>query len=146
MKLDPNFSEFIALLNANAVEYLLVGGYAVIVYGYPRFTGDLDIWVRPSEENARKLLKVLQKFGFGSVEIGIKDFTDEESVVQFGYPPVRIDVMTSIDGVTFDESFPKRVVKDVSGVQLNVIHLDDLKTNKRTTGRYKDLNDIEHLP
>lgn len=146
MKLDPNFSEFIALLNANDVEYLLVGGYAVMFHGYPRFTGDMDIWVRPSEENARKILTVLSVFGMGLIELEIKDFTNDESVVQFGYPPVRIDVMTSIDGVEFDEAFPKRVVKTVSGVSVNVIHLDDLKTNKRKTGRFKDLNDIEHLP
>ncbi len=146
MKLDPNFSEFIALLNANRVEYLLVGGYAVILYGHPRFTGDMDIWVRPSEDNAQKLLAVLSEFGLGSMGLEIKDFTNAESVVQFGYPPVRIDVMTSIDGVEFDDAYPKRVIKTVSGVEVNVIHLDDLKTNKRKTGRFKDLNDIEHLP
>lgn len=81
----------------------------------------------------------------GSMGLEIKDFTDIESVVQFGYPPVRIDVITSIDGVTFEDSFPKRVVKDISGVNVNVIDLDDLKTNKRSTGRFKDINDIEHL-
>ena len=145
MKLDPNFSEFITLLNANAVEYLLVGGYAVVFHGYTRFTGDMDIWIRPSVENARKILNVLSEFGMGSMGLEIKDFTDEESVVQFGYPPVRIDVMTSIDGVAFEEAFPKRVIKTVSGVSVNVIHLDDLKANKRATGRFKDLNDIEHL-
>jgi hypothetical protein len=145
MKLDPNFSEFIALLNANRVEYLLVGGYAVMMYGFPRFTGDMDIWIRSTEENANKVLRALAEFGFGSIGLETKDFTVENNVVQLGYPPLRIDVMTAIDGVDFEECFARRLVTDVAGVTVNVIHLDDLKANKRATGRLKDLNDIEHL-
>lgn len=145
MTLDPNFSEFIALLNANHVEYLLVGGYAVMMHGYPRFTGDMDIWVHATEENARKVLRALTGIGFASLDLEIKDFTAKNNVVQFGYPPVRIDVMTAIDGVNFEECFAKRVVTEIEGILVNLIHLDDLKANKRATGRAKDINDIEHL-
>lgn len=146
MKLDPNFSEFIALLNANHVEYLLVGGYAVMFHGYPRFTGDMDVWIRPTESNALKVLRALGEFGFAGLGLGVKDLTAKDTVVQFGYPPLRIDVMTGIDGVNFEECFARRLITDVSGVSVNLIHLQDLKTNKRATGRYKDLNDIDHLP
>ena len=145
MILNQNFREFIALLNANHVDYLLVGGYAVVFHGYPRLTGDMDIWVRPDKENAPRIIRALAEFGFASLGLRAEDFTSENNIVQFGYPPLRIDVMTAIDGVNFEECFARRLVSDVSGITVNVIHLDDLKTNKRSTGRFKDLNDIEHL-
>ena len=143
--LSRDFKEFIESLNANAVEYLVVGGYALAAHGHPRYTGDLDIWVSQQPANLTRLMAALNTFGFGSVGLSVQDFAAPDAVVQLGYPPGRIDLLTGIDGVHFDDCFARRQVMRVSGADLPIIHVDDFKTNKRATGRFKDLADLEAL-
>ena len=143
--LNEDFKEFAALLNSNRVEYLIVGGYALAAYGHPRYTGDLDFWVGTDPANARQVLAVLDQFGFGALGIGLPDLTTPNQVIQMGFPPRRIDLLTSIDGVEFLPSFARRLVVTVDGLSLNFISLDDFKTNKRATGRHKDLADLDAL-
>ena len=144
--LTGDFKEFLRLLNANRVDYLLVGGYAVGLHGYPRATVDLDIWVRASPENADRVLHALSDFGFSVPELEAALFIDPSSVVRFGVPPFRIEVMTSIDGVRYEPCRDRAVEFDMDGVTVPVISLEDLKTNKRAAGRHKDLADLDNLP
>lgn len=146
MKIPADFKEFLKLLNANKVEYLLIGGYAVGYYGYPRPTGDMDIWIRISRENADKTIKALNEFGFSSPELTEELLLKEKQVVRMGVPPFRLEVSNYIDGVDFDECFSEREVVDLDEVQTNLISLRHLKINKKASGRYKDLNDLENLP
>lgn len=143
--LNQDFKEFIALLNSTGVKYLVVGGYALAAHGHPRYTGDLDLWVLPSPNNISRLLRVLDAFGFGSLGLAEQDFFQPDAVIQLGYPPARIDLLTSIDGVQFQTCYPRRVPIAVGGVELPIIHLDDFRTNKRAAGRAKDLADLEAL-
>lgn len=143
--LSRDFKEFIGLLNSNAVEYLVVGGYALAAHGHPRYTGDLDIWVGSKPENISRLLASLDAFGFGSLGLSATDFATPDAVVQLGYPPGRIDLMTGIDGVEFDACNNRRLLVQVGDVTLPIIHVDDFKTNKRAVGRLQDLADLEAL-
>ena len=143
--LSQDFSEFVALLNQHKVEYLIVGGYAVTVHGYPRYTGDLDVWIKADKETAIKMMQVLEEFGFGALGLQKQDFLEPEAVVQLGYPPVRIDILTYIDGVTFAECYPQKVVLDIEGLLVDFISLPDLLKNKISSGRTRDLNDLENL-
>ena len=134
-----DFEEFIKLLNEFKVEYLIVGGYAVTFHSRPRFTEDLDIWVNNSIRNSKKLFNALNKFGFGNLSINENDFTKKDLVLQLGYRPVRIDILTSIEGVKFREAYRKRK----SGlfynkVNADYINLKDLVKNKLSTNRDKD--------
>jgi len=142
---SQDFKEFLQLLNDHHVEYMLVGGYAVGFYGYPRYTGDLDIWVKPSRENAERLKTVLEKFGFGALNVSAEDFMKENAVIQLGYPPLRIDLVTTLDGVSFDECSIRKHTHVAEGISADFISLDDLKRNKRATGRARDLDDLENL-
>jgi hypothetical protein len=142
--LNRDFKEFAELLGARSVDYLLVGGYALAAHGHPRYTGDIDFWVRPTADNIARLLRVLDDFGFASLGLRAEDFT-ADTVVQLGQPPRRIDLLTRIDGVAFDACFARRERVAVAGVALNIIGLEDFKTNKRATGRLKDLADLESL-
>ena len=141
--LSKDFKEFVALLNSNGVEYLVVGGYALAAHGHPRYTGDLDIWVGVTPENIARLLKALDEFGFGSVGLTAADFVQPGMIVQLGYPPVRIDLLTTIDGVQFAECYPRRAMIAAAGVDLPILHLADFKA--RASGRAKDLADLEAL-
>ena len=143
--LSEDFREFLRLLNENHVEYLVVGGYAVGLYGYPRYTGDLDIWVRSTNENGERVMEALKQFGFGSLEVKARDFTVENAVVQLGYPPLRIDLVTTLDGVNFDDCYSRASSREVDRLVINVISSDDLKKNKQATGRSRDLDDLENL-
>lgn len=143
--LSSEFKEFAKLLNYQKVEYLLVGGYAVVFYGYVRYTGDIDFWINPTQQNATRVLKVLNEFGFGSLNLGLEDFTKEDQIIQLGYPPNRIDIITSVSGLKFSECYPKRKSFSVEDVEIETISLDDLKKNKKASGRYKDLDDLENL-
>ncbi|MBN8547236.1 MAG: nucleotidyltransferase [Ignavibacteria bacterium] len=145
MALTQDFKEFIQLLNEKSVKYLLVGGYAVGFYGNPRFTKDLDLWLECSNENAKKIEEVLKEFGFGSLGLSSKDFLDPEGIIQLGYPPARIDLIMGASGVNFEECFPKRETVLLDGVTVNLINLEDLKINKKASGRYQDLADLENL-
>jgi Nucleotidyl transferase of unknown function (DUF2204) len=142
--LNRDFREFAELLNARSVDYLVVGGYALAAHGHPRYTGDIDFWIRPAAEHIVRLLDVLDDFGFGSLGLVADDFGGD-SIVQLGQPPRRIDLMTAIDGVSFESCFDRRERVMLAGVQLNIIGLDDFKINKRATGRLKDLADLESL-
>jgi predicted nucleotidyltransferase len=144
--LTPDFSEFLKLLNAHGVEYLLVGGYAVALHGYPRATVDLDVWVRATPANAERILDAIRAFGFDSPQLEPRLFTAPDQIVRFGVPPFRIEIMTSISGVTFETCHPRAIRHDVGGVEVPVISLEDLKANKRAAGRHKDLADLEELP
>jgi hypothetical protein len=145
MKLDKDFNEFVELFVANDVRFLVVGGYALAAHGYPRATDDFDAWVWANSENAVKIVDCLAKFGFGSLNLSTDDFTTLDRVVQLGYPPYRIDIITSISGVEFDSAWANRLVVDVDGLNVPFIGRDDLLKNKRATGRPKDLLDVERL-
>jgi hypothetical protein len=140
-----DFKEFVGLLNRHGVEYLLIGGYALGIHGYPRYTGDLDIWVRPAAENARKLVAVMADFGLESLGLRETDFAESGNVIQLGQPPFRIDLITQPDGVDFEECFQRRIVVEYDGVTLPVIGLEDFKRNKQASGRPKDLFDLASL-
>ncbi len=143
--LNQDFKEFIKSLNDKQVHYLIVGGYAVAFYGYPRYTKDLDVWIEISEENAKKIIQALEQFGFASLSLTEQDFLTPNQVIQLGYPPSRIDLLTSIDGVEFFQCYQSRTSEDIDGQPVNFICLDDLKKNKRSSGRAQDLADLENL-
>ena len=143
--LSQDFKEFVALLNENKVEYLIVGGYAVGMHGYPRYTGDLDIWINATLENARRVVKVLAEFGFASFGLTEEDFIKPGNVIQMGYPPFRIDLLTKIDGVEFEECYKNRLIVQTDNLSLQVIGIDELKVNKEATGRLKDAEDLRNL-
>ncbi len=142
--LNRDFKEFAELLRAHGVEYLLVGGYALAAHGHPRYTGDIDFWIAPEPANVERLLVALAAFGFGSLGLRPEDFGGD-SVIQLGRPPNRIDLLTRIDGVSFAECWPRRLQVVLEGSELQLIGLEDFKTNKRASGRLKDLADLEAL-
>ncbi len=146
MELNQDFKEFIQLLNEKQVEYLVVGGYAVAFHGYPRYTGDIDIWVAISKENAEKVIQVLKDFGFGSLAISEEDFLKQDLVIQLGYEPIRIDILTSLTALSFAECYDFAVLANLDDLLVKFINLENLKKNKLATGRQKDLGDIENLP
>jgi len=145
IELNENFKEFIELLNAKKVKYLVVGGFAVGLYGYPRYTGDFDVWVQPDLENGKKVISVLKEFGFGSLKVSEKDFLSDDLILQFGYPPLRIDVLTGISGVVFSQCYLRRKRTKLGGSWISLIHLTDLMINKKNTGRPEDLFDVKKL-
>ena len=144
--LSKDFKEFVGLLNAHGVDYLVVGGFAMALHGRPRYTGDLDLWVGCDAENANRLINALREFGFGEVGLSAQDFMHPEQVVQLGYPPFRIDLLTSIDGVEFIEALRHREEIEHDGLRIAFINLHDLKANKRASGRPRDIDDLENLP
>ena len=123
----------------------MVGGYALGIHGYPRYTGDLDIWVEISSGNAKKLIEVFEDFGLASFGLVADDFLKEENIIQIGYPPFRIDVITTIDGVRFEKAYPNKKEVDIDGLEVLFIGLEDLKRNKRASGRLRDLDDLRWL-
>ena len=146
LPLPADFKDFLQLLNSAKVEYLLVGGYAVGHYGYPRTTGDMDIWVAANPSNASKVASVLRQFGFATESIDSAKFSTPDQVVRMGIPPICIDVITSASGVEFDRCYARRFATKIDGVEVSIIHIEDLKQNKKASGRTKDLNDLENLP
>jgi hypothetical protein len=145
MKLSKDLREFIALLNSTGVNYLIVGGHAVAFHGYPRFTGDIDFFVERSLENAERIERVLGQFGFAGLGLTAQDFVQPEIVVQLGRPPNRIDLLTSIDGVRFEDAWPRRTAGDLDGLSVFFIGKLDLLANKRASGRPQDAADLSHL-
>jgi predicted nucleotidyltransferase len=145
MILNKDFKEFFESLNDNNVRYLVVGGYAVAVHGHPRYTRDIDIWLELTQENAAKVVKALEQFGFGSLGLKEADFLEPTQVIQLGYPPNRIDLLTSIKGVYFEDCYQSKVEITISDVKVNFIDLENLKKNKQATGRHQDLADFENL-
>ena len=146
MRLPPDFKEFLKLLNLYQVEYLLIGGYAVAYHGYPRATGDMDIWIAIAPENAAKIVEVLREFGFSVPELSSELFLQQNRVIRMGVPPLRLEILTTISGVSFSECFAERVVDLIDEVEINLISLRHLKLNKQASGRLKDLSDLENLP
>ena len=146
IRLPPDFKEFLRLLNSHRVEYLLIGGYAVGYHGYPRPTGDMDVWIAVSSPNAARVVGALVEFGFRAEDVPAALFTEPGKIVRMGVPPMRLEIVTSISGVDFAACYARRTSAVVDGVVVNVIGLDDLKTNKKASGRHKDLNDLEQLP
>ena len=144
--LPPDFKEFLKLLNAHRVEYLLIGGYAVGYFGYPRATVDMDIWIAMNPANAEKIVTVLKEFGFNLPDLSPELFLKEWQIFRLGVPPVRIEIATAISGVNFGECYAERVVAELDGEQVNLISLKNLKINKRASGRHQDLADLENLP
>ncbi|RZK50665.1 MAG: hypothetical protein EOO99_00375 [Pedobacter sp.] len=145
MTLSEDFEAFINLLNQYEVEYLVVGGYALAFHGHPRFTGDLDIWINTSVKNANKMVQVLTDFGFGSIGFTPDDFLEENTISQIGYPPLRIDILNSIDGVNFHEAFKHKVEIEIEDLKIKYIALGDLIKNKKAAGRTQDLLDVKIL-
>src|SRR3990172_1834324 len=145
MEVQPDFRELLGLFNAHHVEYLIVGGYALAFHGAPRFTGDMDILIRPDPENAQRALDALAEFGFGSVGITRDDLTTPERVVQLGVAPVRVDLLTSLTGVSLNEAFSGRAEGRYGDIPVHYIGRVQFIANKRATGRKRDLADLEAL-
>jgi len=144
--LNKHFREFIELLEKHGVSYLVVGGYAVGYHGFPRYTGDLDIFIGISEENSHKIMEVFSEFGFSDLGLSEKDFLEEEIVVEIGREPLKIQVLTGIDGVTFGECLESKVLFDAGkGLKVPFIGFDDLLRNKQASPRAKDKIDFEEL-
>lgn len=143
--LNRHFQEFIELLESRGVRYLIVGGYAVGLHGFPRYTGDLDIFIAISEDNARKLLEVFAAFGFPDLGLTKQDFLEEEIVVEIGREPLKIQVLTGIDGVTFEECYDGKMSLELGDRKVPFIGFDDLLRNKAASPRAKDKIDFEEL-
>lgn len=143
--LPHDFREFLKLLSVHNVRYLLIGGYAVNYHGYVRATADMDIWVEPNEQNAERMVTVLKEFGFDVDELHLDLFLNPDRVVRMGEPPIRIEIMSSISGVTFNECFNDRIEASWDDLTIQIISLDKLKKNKRASGRRKDYVDLDHL-
>lgn len=144
--LPNDFKEFLKLLEDHNVEYLLIGGYAVGYYGYPRTTADIDIWIAIQPDTALKMVRVFHAFGMQSPEITEELFKTAGNIIRMGIAPVRIEVLNEIDGVTFSDCYERVEQVEIDGVSINLISLADLRKNKKASGRYKDLDDLEHLP
>lgn len=145
MLLNQDFKEFAQLLNGNAVEYLIVGGYALMAHGHIRNTGDIDFWVNPTPQNAQRLTKSLNEFGMGSLGISPESLSTVDTVIQMGYPPARIDLMTSIEGIEFADAYPNALRVVIEDVPLTIISREHFLKNKRALGRHKDLADVDAL-
>lgn len=143
--MNPDFSDMLSALSAEGVEYLLIGAYAMAVHGVPRATGDIDVWVRPSPDNADRVMRALARFGAPLGALRTADLTAEGTVFQIGVAPNRVDVLTAIDGVTFDEAWSRRETRTIGELTLPVIGRDDLIRNKRATGRARDRADADRL-
>lgn len=142
----PDFREFLKSFEDEEVQYLLIGGYAVGFYGYPRATAGLDIWVAIHPDNARKIVSALQRFGMDAEGLNADLFLREGQIIRMGVPPIRIEIHTGISGVEFNACYARRQRAELEGITVNIIALDDLKANKRASGCHRDLEDIEHIP
>jgi hypothetical protein len=145
MPLTKDSREFIECLHSNRVEFLIVGALAVSWHGFPRYSGDIDFFVRPGSDNALRLMAALYQFGFGGLGINLDDLSVENRVIQLGVEPNRIDLMTSISGVSFEEAWRSRVAATLDGIEVDFIGREALIRNKRASGRSKDLIDVTEL-
>ena len=143
--LPQDFRVFLKLLNSKRIEYLLIGGYAVGYYGYPRATADMDIWIAISKENARKVTEAMKDFGMKAPALNEGIFLEPGKIIRMGYPPIRIEVLTEISGVNFKRCYARRKEIKIDGIKIKMISLGDLLKNKKASGRHKDLNDLENL-
>ena len=145
MRLSSDLREFLELLNSRGVEYVIVGAHSLAFHGRPRYTGDLDILVRATPENAAKLVDLLNQFGFAGSGFKKSDFTEPEQMIQLGRAPNRVDLLTSITGVTADDAFATRIATELEGVPVFILSKEALIQNKRAVGRAQDLSDLESL-
>jgi hypothetical protein len=145
MEVQKDFRDLLELLNAHKVEYMIVGAYALAFHGAPRYTGDMDIFVKPDSENARRIIAALNDFGFGSAGLTVADFEVEDRVVQLGFPPVRVDIVTSITGVSWEKAVSERIKGIYGDIPVYYIGRRQFISNKRALGRKKDLADLEAL-
>jgi len=145
MEIQEDFKELLALFNSRGVEYLITGAHTLAYHGAPRYTGDLDLYVRPSEDNALRIMEALTEFGFGDVGLSVGDFSVPGQIIQLGFPPVRIDLITSLTGVSWAEADAGKVPGNFVGVAVSYLGRDQFVVNKRATGRMKDLADLEAL-
>ena len=145
MEVQPDFKELLALFNDHRVSYVIVGGYALAFHGAPRFTGDLDILVKADHENAGRIVTALGVFGFASLGLTESDFDHPDQIIQLGVAPVRVDLITSITGLSWEDVFASRVPSHYGDVPVNYIGREELILNKRAVGRAKDLADLEAL-
>jgi predicted nucleotidyltransferase len=143
--LTKDFKDFVELLIKHQVEYLIIGGYAVGIHGYPRYTGDLDVWLNPTNKNSENILNAVKEFGFSSNNLTVDDFTKKGNIIQLGYPPIRIDLLTEIDGVQFKECYKNREKIKIQGINIDFISYNDLIKNKTASGRHRDLDDLENM-
>ena len=146
IELPRDFSEFLRSLSSRGVRYLVVGGYAVAWHGYPRSTQDLDVWIGIDPGNAAATADAIREFGFDTPNLSEALFLERGRVVRMGYPPIRIEVLTSVSGLEFEDAWSRRIEADLGSATVPILNLEDLKTNKRAAGRHKDLDDLEHLP
>ena len=144
--LPDDFKEFLKLLNNSSVKYLLIGGYAVGYHGYPRATADMDVWVAISPDNASKLVDVFNRFGMSDPKLTADLFLTPGKIVRMGVPPMRMVVLTEMDGVTFEECYAARLTVDIDGQPVHLISRSHLRMNKKASARHKDLDDLENLP
>lgn len=145
MELAPEFSEFCASLNANRVEYVVVGAYAMALHGAPRYTGDFDLFIRPTLENGTRLLAAIKDFGFPIDVLSPARVIESTRVIQMGVPPVQIHIMSDISGITWEQAWAGREVGTLGGQDISFIGRTELLLNKRASGRAKDLADVEAL-
>jgi hypothetical protein len=140
--LNPDFKEMLSCLRDEKVDFLVVGAYALAAHGFPRATGDLDIWVRNDQENAHRIMRALSKFGAPAAQLSSEDFSSTDLIVQFGVEPCRIDLLTGISGIEFEEAWQNRVSIEIDNLEIFILSKKDLLTNKMATGRDKDQGDI----
>jgi hypothetical protein len=145
MEVQPDFRDVLASLNAHKVDYLVVGAHALAFHGAPRYTGDMDIFVRPGSDNAQRILQALDEFGFGSLGLKVEDFIDSDRVIQIGVVPVRIDIVTSLTGVSWEEAVQGRVAGHYGDLEVFYLGREQFILNKRALGRKKDLADLEAI-
>jgi len=145
MEVQQDFRDLLALFNAHRVDYIIVGAHALAYHGAPRYTGDMDIFVRPHRENAKRIMEALDEFGFGSLGLAAQDFTAPNRVTQLGVAPVRIDIVTSITGVSWEEAAAGRVQGSYGDVVVHFLGRQEFILNKRALGRKKDQADLEAL-
>ena len=143
--LNEDYKEMLQLLSEEQVDFIIVGAYALGVYGYPRATGDIDIWVKPNDINSRKLYKALARFGAPLDQVKINDFSNEGIIFQIGVIPRRIDIITKIDGVKYEKADEDKIIVEIEGLKIPVISSDKLIKNKMSTGREKDELDVKTL-
>ena len=145
MEIQSDFRDLLELFNKHEVDYIIVGAYALGLHGVPRYTGDLDVFVQPNPTNARNIVRALNDFGFESVGLTEADFEEAGRVIQLGFPPVRVDIVTSITGVSWEQARSGRVQGQFGDVSAHYLGRDDLIANKKALGRKKDLADLEAL-
>jgi hypothetical protein len=142
---NPDFRDMLSALCAEGAEFLLVGAYALAAHGFPRATGDIDIWVRPTPENARHVWRAIVRFGAPHRELTVDDLCTPDVVFQIGVAPRRIDILTSISGVCFDDAWKDRMVREIEGLPVSILSRDHLRQNKKASGRPQDLADAAWL-